>query len=41
VLNWNAPSIAFYKSVGAVPLDEWQGYRLSGDALDAVASKSA
>jgi hypothetical protein len=33
VLDWNEPSIRFYKSLGAVPMDEWTGYRLTGDAL--------
>ena len=33
VLDWNEPSIRFYKSLGAVPMDEWTGYRLIGDAL--------
>jgi GNAT superfamily N-acetyltransferase len=33
VLDWNAPSIAFYRSLGAVPLDEWTVYRLDGEAL--------
>ncbi len=33
VLNWNEPSIAFYKSLGAKVQDEWQVYRLTGDAL--------
>ena len=33
VLDWNAPAIAFYKSIGAQVLDEWQICRLSGDAL--------
>jgi len=33
VLNWNEPSIAFYRSLGAVPLDNWTTYRLSGEAL--------
>jgi GNAT superfamily N-acetyltransferase len=33
VLDWNAPSIAFYKSLGAKPLDEWTTYRLTGEAL--------
>lgn len=33
VLDWNAPSIAFYKSLGAEPMDEWTIYRLTGDAL--------
>jgi GNAT superfamily N-acetyltransferase len=34
VLNWNTPAIDFYRSVGAVPMDEWTVYRLTGDALD-------
>jgi GNAT superfamily N-acetyltransferase len=33
VLDWNAPSIEFYKSIGAQVLDEWKICRLSGDAL--------
>lgn len=33
VLNWNDPSIEFYKSIGAVPMDEWSVFRLSGEAL--------
>ena len=33
VLNWNAPSIAFYKSIGAQVMDEWKICRLSGQAL--------
>lgn len=37
VLDWNEPSIRFYKSLGAVPLDEWTGYRLAGDALERLA----
>ncbi|MGD0302625.1 MAG: GNAT family N-acetyltransferase [Bryobacteraceae bacterium] len=41
VLNWNTPSINFYKSLGAVPLDDWTRYRLAGDALDRVAAQSA
>jgi len=36
VLNWNEPSIQFYKRLGAVPLDEWTRYRLTGDALKAL-----
>jgi GNAT superfamily N-acetyltransferase len=38
VLDWNAPSIAFYNSIGAVALDEWTKYRLSGDELISYAS---
>ena len=37
VLDWNAPSIAFYRSLGAVAMDEWTTYRLTGDALGALA----
>lgn len=33
VLNWNEPSIQFYKSLGAEPMNEWTVYRLTGDAL--------
>lgn len=33
VLDWNAPSIAFYRSIGAVPQDEWTVMRVSGEAL--------
>ena len=32
-LNWNKPSIDFYLSLGAKPLDDWTTYRLDGDAL--------
>src|SRR5579863_8901469 len=34
VLDWNAPSIQFYKKVGAVPMDEWTTFRLTGDSLE-------
>jgi GNAT superfamily N-acetyltransferase len=33
VLDWNQPSIDFYKSLGAVPLDDWTIFRMTGDAL--------
>ncbi|MEU8348800.1 GNAT family N-acetyltransferase [Streptomyces sp. NPDC048845] len=33
VLDWNAPSIAFYRALGAVPMDEWTGFRLTGEPL--------
>jgi GNAT superfamily N-acetyltransferase len=33
VLDWNAPAIGFYRSLGAVPMDEWTVFRLTGDAL--------
>jgi diamine N-acetyltransferase len=37
VLDWNAPSIAFYKSLGAVMMDEWTVCRVAGPALTALA----
>lgn len=33
VLDWNAPAIAFYRSLGAKPMDEWTVQRVDGDAL--------
>ena len=36
-LDWNQPSIDFYRSLGAVPMEEWTIYRLTGDALAALA----
>jgi GNAT superfamily N-acetyltransferase len=38
VLDWNAPSIAFYDSLGATALDDWTVRRLSGEALTNLAS---
>ena len=38
VLDWNEPSIGFYKSLGAVPMDEWTVYRMTGDALAKLAA---
>jgi GNAT superfamily N-acetyltransferase len=40
VLDWNAPSIAFYRKLGAVPLDEWTGFRLSDAPLAALAREA-
>jgi len=37
VLDWNAPSIEFYKSLGAVLMDEWTVCRIGGPALAALA----
>lgn len=37
VLDWNAPSIAFYRSIGAAPMDEWTTQRLTGEELAALA----
>jgi GNAT superfamily N-acetyltransferase len=39
VLDWNTPSIEFYRRLGAVPLDAWTGYRLTGEALDQLAAQ--
>ncbi|PRX34819.1 ribosomal protein S18 acetylase RimI-like enzyme [Orenia metallireducens] len=39
-LDWNEPSIEFYQSVGAVALEEWSIYRVTGDALDQLAAKA-
>ncbi len=36
-LNWNQPSIDFYQSLGAVPMEEWTTYRLTGETLSKVA----
>ncbi|HLH99213.1 MAG TPA: GNAT family N-acetyltransferase [Acidimicrobiales bacterium] len=38
VLDWNTPSIGFYRSLGALPQDEWTTFRLTGPALDALAT---
>jgi GNAT superfamily N-acetyltransferase len=38
VLDWNAPSIEFYRRLGAVALDAWTGYRLTGEALARLAA---
>jgi Sortase and related acyltransferases len=39
-LDWNEPSIQFYLSLGAVRMDEWTTYRLTGDALHKMAAHS-
>ncbi len=38
VLDWNAPSIAFYDSLGAASLNDWITRRLSGEALERLAA---
>ena len=38
-LNWNQPSLDFYRSLGAVPMDDWTIYRVAGDTLKALAEK--
>jgi GNAT superfamily N-acetyltransferase len=40
VLHWNEPAIRFYKALGATPLDEWGLFRLTGDALAALAGEA-
>jgi GNAT superfamily N-acetyltransferase len=39
VLHWNEPAIRFYKGLGAVHMDEWGVYRLSGEELDRLAAE--
>ena len=41
VLDWNEPSIGFYKSLGARPMDEWTVMRVDGTALAALAESDA
>jgi len=38
-LNWNQPSIDFYLSMGAIPMDEWTVYRVTGEALKTLGSE--
>ena len=38
-LDWNKPSIDFYLSLGAQPMDDWTIYRLAGDALRGMAAE--
>jgi GNAT superfamily N-acetyltransferase len=38
VLDWNTPAIEFYRSLGAVPMEEWTVWRLSGEPLAAFGS---
>ena len=37
VLDWNVNAIAFYRGLGAIPMEEWTGQRLSGEALRRLA----
>jgi len=39
VLDWNEPSIRFYESLHAVPMDDWITYRVAGEALDELAAR--
>jgi GNAT superfamily N-acetyltransferase len=40
VLDWNEPSIRFYRNLGAVALDDWTTYRVTGPALTQLASSN-
>jgi GNAT superfamily N-acetyltransferase len=40
VLDWNEPAIRFYQSLGAVPMEDWTVYRLTGEALDELAARA-
>ncbi len=39
VLDWNESAIKFYKSLGAIPMDEWTVFRVTGNALDELANR--
>lgn len=39
VLDWNEPSIKFYLKLGAVPLNEWTVYRVTGDSIKKLADE--
>ncbi len=39
VLHWNETAIGFYRKLGAIPLEEWADYRLSGAPLDELAAE--
>jgi GNAT superfamily N-acetyltransferase len=40
VLDWNAPAIGFYRSLGAIGMDEWTVQRVDGDALQRLADSA-
>ena len=40
-LDWNKPSIDFYKSMGAEPMEDWTVYRVAGETLDKLAEEAA
>lgn len=40
VLDWNGTAIGFYQKLGAVPMDDWTVYRVTGEALDELAAGS-
>jgi hypothetical protein len=37
VLNWNERAMEFYQDLGALPMDEWTTFRLTGEALEKLA----
>ncbi len=39
VLDWNEPSIQFYKKLGAIPMDEWTVFRVTGETLKKLGEK--
>jgi GNAT superfamily N-acetyltransferase len=39
VLDWNQPAIEFYRGLGAIPLDDWRLFRVTGEALDNLAAQ--
>jgi len=39
VLNWNEPAIRLYRGIGAVSMDDWTVYRVTGEALDELAAR--
>ena len=41
VLDWNEPSIAFYRKLGAEPLDDWTVFRVTGDSLRRLAGQAS
>lgn len=41
VLDWNEPSIGFYRGLGAVPMDEWSIFRLTGEPLALLAGSGS
>jgi GNAT superfamily N-acetyltransferase len=41
VLNWNEPAIQFYRSLGALPMNHWTVYRVTGEELDKLADASS
>ena len=39
VLDWNEPALKFYKSISAVPMDDWTVHRVTGEALNRLAAE--